>query len=513
MDLSQVTQNGLWPKNDRSRNEPYAQLYQNAHPTPSGSMPLIPVDWPISNVAENAAHPFPQIVKAGELTLYFGATTVYSVTSAGVATQYTTYNANTPASTRSITTGGQWHVVVERGMWLATNGACLVYLLPSNVSSKVYVADASSTIGVLVTTLCSMNGALVLGGVSSAAVAETFFTDLVTYWRSRAPMDVVRGEGTTFSTNWLIVGPPGGGENDVTYVSMLALLSLFAGTTDSTRFRSTWRTWIDQGLLSFVPLSTKGAVKKVLAYGENGLMVYSTEGVYHLQRRQDGAFTEDEVCEFGVPGRGAAVGNKKEQGWITAQGLAFKTQLGVGVTPLYGESFLTGLTMTDVLIASYDSHRRWFWFCDTTTGWCVTDQNKWSETKGIRPISLYRSNELVLSGTATKDTTQDFVIKTCTFDGGEAMKRQTWGIGSVNCGSSDNATDVLQVALSAKMELGDSFTDFAARSVDRRGRSAEWNLLGVEFAVKVLAATHANVDLSHLSVDVTNGPFSMRQWL
>lgn len=515
MDLTQIVANGLFPFEDNSRNAPYAEDYQNHHPTPNGSIPALQVTWPIANVAETVSHPHGQILRAGEVILYFTATTVSTVNASNWnATALTTYDADIPANTRAISSGSQWHVVGAREMWIATNGVCFVYSLPSNAGGKVLVADNSSAVGFTLASICLSDGGLVLGGLTGDAIAETIFASLIELWKARAPMDVVRNEDMAFATNWIVAGPPGGGENDTTYLNMLALLSLFPAGMDDTYFNSTLRTWVEQGLLVFHPLKHKGAVLKVLPWGQRGLMVYTADTVYRLERRQDGAFTEEVVSDYGVPGRGAACGDETAQRWITKQALAFKNELNVGVTPLYGRPFLSNLTMDNNLIAVYDEYRGYTWFSSTNIGYCVTDLGKWSRMDAVKPISLLRHDGTALLGTATKsDADDEFILITCPFDGGEQMKRQSWGIAAVNCGSKDNATDVLENALIAKMELGAAFTTFDLREIDRRGRSPQWNIGGVEFKVKIRCAEYENCDLSHLSVDVTNGPFSMRPWM
>lgn len=520
IDLSPVLQNGLNPLPDNKRNQLFADIFLNYHPTPNGLLKLLPVTWPFTTISQpTGIHPFPQILREGEVVLELietairiGTPVIGSTPAWTLGSALTTYDANNVGSTKAITSGGKmWHMAAVRNMWFATNGASLVYSIASNPSAKVLNAEAAD--GFTCETVCiGKDGSLLMGGLAGSWFSDTNWTDIFSLWRTHSPgrNELTIDDLTAFGTNWIIAGPPGGGSDDVPYAVMMAILGLPSGTVYQTKWRSIVRTMIEDGSLTLFPLSTKGTVRRILKYGE-GYMVYTDDAVYRLTRKANGSFDEVIVSDFGVCGRGAAFGDDKTQCWLSKQGRAYRTDLGEGITDLRGEAFLSTLSMDDAVVCAYDSMRKWFWFTDADDGFCVTDLNKWSRTVAIRPISLLRFSEdqLVGSfGTASGAGT----VQTCPFDGGPDFLRQAWGIGDVDLGCSDGGTDLWQCALLGKLELSDAFETFAAANFDRRGRK-NWNIGGVEFAVQITTADYSTAEASHLSIEKLVGKFSMRPWL
>lgn len=521
LDLTEHASNGLHPLPDNKRNAKYCDTYLNAHPTENGTLPLLAVTWPFTTIVQpTAIHPFPQILREGEIVLEaietairIGTPVIGSTPCWTLASAITTYDANSTGSTKAITSGGgMWHMACPgRGMWFMTNGQSLVYSIASNPSSKVLNAEAAE--GFTVDTVCiGKDGSLLMGGLAGSWFSDSNWTDIFTLWRQHSPgrNELTIDDTTTFGTNWIIAGPPGGGADDVPYAVMMAILGLPSGTIYQTKWRSIVRTMIEDGRIMLFPLSTKGKVRRILKYGE-GFMVYTDDSVYRLSRLANGSFKEETVKDFGVCGRGAAFGDDNLQCWLSKQGRAYKTDLGQGVTDLRGEGFLSTLSMDDAVVCAFDSMRKWFWFTDADDGFCVTDRDKWSRTVAIRPISLLRFSEDQLIG-SFGTAAGAFTMLTCPFDGGPGMLRKAWGVGDVIAGCKDGGTNLLQTSLNGKLELSDAFTTFAAANFDRRGRK-NWNIGGVEFAVGVTASDYSTVELSHLSVEILEGKFSHRPWL
>lgn len=520
LDLTPVLSNGLNPLPDNKRNALFADIFLNCHPTENGLLKLLGVAWPFTTIAQpTAIHPFPQILREGDMVLEaietairIGTVVVGNTPAWTLGSALTTYDANSVASTKAIASGGgAWHMAAARGNWFMTNGQSLVYNIASNPSSKTLNAEAAE--GFVCETVCiGKDGALLMGGLTGSWFSDANWTDLFSLWRTSSPgrNELTIDDTTAFGTNWIIAGPPGGGADDVPYAVMMAILGLPSGTVYQTKWRSIVKTMIEEGSLTLFPLSMKGKVRRILKYGE-GFMVYTDDAVYRLTRKANGSFDEQIVLPYGVCGRAAVFGDDKLQAFLTKQGRAYKTDLGQGLTDLRGESFLSTLSMNDAVVCAYDPLRKWFWFTDADDGFCVTDRDKWSRTVAIRPITLLRNgdDELIGSfGTSSGACT----VQTNPFDGGPELMRQAWGIGDVNLGCADGGTDKWQCSVLGKLELNDSLTTFTAKDFDRRGR-VNWNLGGVEFAVKVTAADYSTVEASHLSVERLIGKFSHRPWL
>lgn len=140
--------NGLRPDAKTNRNTQWLTQCSGLVPTEWGLKQLPSFSYPISSptLASLLAWPHPQLLRADKVQLLLGATAIYTVTDAWVASALTVYDAHTPAVSRAIRSGGGvWHLAAFQDMWFLTNGIAMIYLIPSTSGAVAAIIDANTT--------------------------------------------------------------------------------------------------------------------------------------------------------------------------------------------------------------------------------------------------------------------------------------------------------------------------------------------------------------------------------
>ena len=316
--IAQANQNGLRPEEELFSNVPYLERMKNLVPSPMGAVYPDPITKAVdvtnsgfTATESTFAFPYPQCAKENLLELTFGASHVYSSTPANIPT----YNPQTPASTKAITsTGKVWHwAIMKNDTWFATNTGSLVWHIRTNTSEKTYAWG-----DLKINSLCEDNNRLYMGGISNNTntwTTDARFQSLITRWIQVRGADVLADEDTVWGTNWLFYGEAAGGASDIPYYLQMVALGIY-GTAEFDKYKSFLFKLIEDGKMGFVPMRNTGEILVVKMLGAR-VVAYGVDGVSVFGRSEDGSTREWSVKkDIGISARGVVAGNRDKHVFI-----------------------------------------------------------------------------------------------------------------------------------------------------------------------------------------------------
>lgn len=127
------------------------------------------------------SHPFPQVFKGKHETLLLTATGLWTVDEdTSLLTAVTTFDPDTPASTKNIETGGVWQFADFHNTWFLYNGVSIVFKSGHIDSTKVFTADIYTF-----NTGCNYKGRSIIGGFGSTDINQNSFwsNGWINLWR------------------------------------------------------------------------------------------------------------------------------------------------------------------------------------------------------------------------------------------------------------------------------------------------------------------------------------------
>lgn len=301
--------------------------------------------------------PHPQLLAGQSQVMLADLTTLSTVNVSTFArTQLSTYNYATPASTKSIVSGGVWHFADFGDSWFLHNGSCVVY--KTNLegiragTNKVLVQD-----DLLVNAACAHKGRYVYGGFDSADftghVWQTFF-DLA---KSNMPAGV-SGPSGHFECGpaTIMWSAAGGGDAAWLYHSDLYLSGLMQYAEDgfeaaSRPFLLEW--WL-RGDMGFLNLPSRTLLQAIVPVG-NLLAAFTQDKVFLLGFIQSPMPTLAIVGEWplAIAGRGGAVAAPGHALALDARGELWSISSD-GPSKLGYREFLSSLAASQDLVMSYD---------------------------------------------------------------------------------------------------------------------------------------------------------------
>jgi len=223
------------------------------------------VDWP-----------WPQLLRTEAGSLLGFETALYSVNEGTLlASELTTYNAGDVDAEKEIESGGAWSLASFHDMWVATNGASVVYSLPSN-DGKYLTASSP-----LVNSVCALDGRLFLGGLSGDYFAGVPWGRLMAAWLAHAGDRVVTHEDMAVDSKWVMWSEPAGGGFDWPYYSVLAAAG-FGQAADWAKVEEALITALKLGDIGLAPMPTHGSVLQVVPQG-NRVVVLCSDVVVALE--------------------------------------------------------------------------------------------------------------------------------------------------------------------------------------------------------------------------------------
>jgi len=215
-----------YPKARRGKIQFY-DLY-NFKPTQQGLVPYDPLVIPIpENVyyglgLEDESFPFPQLFVGKKNIFVMGATRIiyfhYSDWSTPIT--LTTYDAQAPANTKSITAGSRWEFIDFWDTYFFTNGVCTLIgsgqdTMIANGTFKLYVHD-----GVVINCGTDHKGRVLFGGFSPTAFWDSTWESFWLDWYKKEqdtninPYRSISGNDVLMpmEENWVWWSSIGGGD-------------------------------------------------------------------------------------------------------------------------------------------------------------------------------------------------------------------------------------------------------------------------------------------------------------
>lgn len=406
MNLTPYFLNGLRPLADLPKGAPYCDRYQDLMACSRGAKALPSPTWPVGFPAIHSAWPaaegfYDERVALAVVNNAFYTLSPTALTSAAV----TIKDALSTGSDYTVQAGSAWHFCAFLDSWFATNGVSFVYKAPSTASNLVVGHHTAFSIQCL----ANWNNRLVLGGIgagtSSNRTTSTAFTNLYNLWARRNKQNVVTSEDDSWDTTWLLIGPPVGGDSSIPHAAILALLGIPSDTAYTTVFEAQCRSWMEQGLIDFLPLRSTGALKRIEVYGSE-LAAYGAEGVSLVRDSEIGPI-EEQVSPIGVWGRGAVGGTKDERLSLGKDGNAYMlgggsryarpgvyepVQVGRSMYCLGWAEFLGTLASGDSTIISHDpSKEKSYWIADADDAYLLSLTGL-CRSKSIVPSCIFRMN-------------------------------------------------------------------------------------------------------------------------
>jgi len=416
---------------------------------------------------------------------------------------------------------GPWHFAAFMDSWFATNGTSLVFDSPSN-EGNVVVGESTT---IQFQTVCNWNNRIVFGGLSGTRLASDSVTKLYNAWVRKEKRNVQTNEDDALGLQWLFVGPPVGGDSAIPNAAVLALFGMPSDDHYTQVYESQMLTWVEQGLVDFIPIRNVGSVEACKVY-EGELIVYGTAGVSRIRYTEIGPLEAD-LSSVGILGRGALNGDmdehlyvgKDQNLWMIGEGAVRYSLTGIYSPELVGidcfrlgfYEYISTLGADDFTFVSYDAGSQFYWISDDGDSFML------SRTGLSRSLGSHPSCSVRMPGYATRigaavAGAATVTIRTHPFDMG---RRDPFNVDMIALATTDTAavaTDRWKAIMYSKLRKQDAESTFDAVYADSRGVAAV-NLCGIEHSIELVAADRTKVDLDGAIVQISNKQTNMRPWL
>jgi hypothetical protein len=290
--------------------------------------------------------PFPQLHAGQSQYFAFDRTTVRLVTpgSAGFVT-VPTYDARNPSMPKAIPAGGPWHVADWGTFYMATNGACLVYL--SYPYSKVLVETQCYP-----KTLCAFRDRSMFGNIVG------YQAEWSSFWHTwlDADMPLAFGSGMpNLYPNSVAWGSIEGGDALLWFRRDLAETGYLAGVNNAAKPQ--WLEKLRQNQVGYEDMPWTGEVLCVKAL-DNAVVVYGTRYVSILMPVNVSypTFGRRDLAPIGLAGRAAVAGDETGHVFVSSDGILYRVSGEGQIERIeYGAQF-AGIAAQDPVV-TYDPYR------------------------------------------------------------------------------------------------------------------------------------------------------------
>ncbi len=270
--------------------------------------------------------PHPQAFLGRDVVLLAGTTTIEEINtnvSPWTKSSVTTKDPDTPASNKSVPTGGVWHFADLGKSWYLANGNCVVFRTGLDTltgsTTLTFVQDS-----VTVKSLAEHKGRMFIGGMNTSDIWNSAWDTIFSGWTSSAGTTPVLGTDGP-GANWVLWGSIGGGDFPL-WLFMpsgytASYLRVAPTTTEVLRK-------IKRNQFGWMPMRWPGTVEVLKPLGDN-LIVYGDNGITALVPRGE-LIGRREIARFGVLGRGAVGGDEEGHVFISQDGVLWA--LGADLT-------------------------------------------------------------------------------------------------------------------------------------------------------------------------------------
>lgn len=422
--------------------------------------------------------------------------------------------ADKTISYAATTTG--WHIAAFQNYWVMTDGKSTMINLPSNIGStvpagsaqRVYAINANTNV-LAINTCCNHDNRLVLGGLSGTYFSGSTWLEIFSAWRKSPQAGdyrdrIVMGQDDAWSTDFIAVSRPGGGDIGVPFAPFLAAFGIPDAYTYA-KVKEAVMTDIESGEMVLYRMQYTGPVQRVMSLGDR-LVVYGTRGVSVLSPSGQ-TWLEEKLLDVGVLGRMAAFGDALQHVWVGTDKMLYEYQRGQGFNKVGASpdseggyyEYMNLLTAANAVM-SFDSEARFWWIADgvycylkTRTGVC--------QSQAIMPFSTVRiGDQASLIGTYFTTADVAALLETDTFDGGQTGECQ---ILFTRIATTDTDATGWTAAAEWRVRKNEAFTTETAAAFDLRG-VARTKQSGKEFRMKLAAADRTKVDAERIEFEMSS---------
>lgn len=372
--------NGVAVGGRQPRDAPFLELSRNARPTERGSE--FP-EWP-EFLNFSLDWPFPQVFRGENATIVLGRDFVNVLSRAGAEPgMQVHYKASDVDTLHAFSVSEPWQAAVQYDSWYAAASGVLVFQDPRH-ASKVLIADTIN-----VQCVCSYRDRLVLGGASGDWFSSERWQAVWDTWLQTQPEGRVSHDLMEFGSNWIAIGPPGGGSGDIPNYEFLAALGVY-GDSGFDALDGYIVQQVETGQIDFAPLRTEGALLDLRQVGDR-LAGFNTAGVTMFVPGEDVRLRSELTDAPGIRNRGAVQNFRSRLVWATPDSYIADWQLGDGIRTLDCREwgwFEWGVDAP--LLATVDALLREFWFCNGQQSFIYNDRGVGGPID-ILPTSGYRT--------------------------------------------------------------------------------------------------------------------------
>jgi len=319
--------------------------------------------------------PFPQLIRTASETLLVYADKVYTVTEGDTWTRgaaYTTYDLNSPADVKGITSGGVWHCADLGKGWLLFNGECVVFKLGTETmfdeEAITYVQDTIS-----VQTGCASRGRLILGGFTPTQLFSEDWEGTWLKYLASLPYSTSTDIGN-IGSNFVYWSSIGGGDILLPFSPGLSKDGMVKEDEPDEYDEEFFLELFKRNELGFMPMPWQGSVLCVKPLGK-GVAVYGADGIavlvptiepyptYGLQR----------VADFGIASRGAVGGSEWGHVLIDSSGNIWKLGNDYSLRKLGYKEYIADI-LTGEMVISWDAEHDEYYISGSSTSLVLTPQ-------------------------------------------------------------------------------------------------------------------------------------------
>lgn len=437
-----------------------------------------------------ASWPFPQLFKGKGVTLLCEETTIHLVDTSvdpWTLSAITTYDVNTPASTKSITAGGTWHFVDFHSTWFLFNDNCQVFQTGWQDSSKVFVQDT-----ITIQCGCEFRGRMITGGFDTSdfwtSAWQTLWTTLVAEGFSTYGLSL-----SAPGSNWVGWSNIGGGDLMNLFLSSVATADaegVSGGYSDAVpRFLDQLQR-LESG---FMPMDFQGNIWRVKPLRDH-VVVYGDQGISVITPYSQPVPTfglVESIHKMGLRDKGLVGGTLDEHLFVDAEGVCYKINNQLQVERLgYEEFFATwGALSTDPLI-SWDPDQREYLLSASSSQYALTPTGLSQSIARVESVAVNQDRVLGYHSLATSSADLTIEFLPTDFGSRNVKTVQEVQVSCVNTGANK-----LKVGFKFRYRKSESFSDEGTFDLDEDGRYRIM-LSGVEFQFRLFCAVPG--DVSHI---------------
>ena len=405
--IREAFQNGIRKEPTPTANIAYLESCMNLVPREGGLATVPTFERPGDLEAEPKNFPFPQLFKGDSIRVSLGEETIKTITPLFTMSAPIDMNLRT-GGTAPIVQGGAWQFESFLDQWFASNGASMVYTIPSD-NGDTFVSDSF-----LAQAVGRHDYRLMLGGLSGEWLEGSRWQEFFTAWRETHVAQSVVHDAITAGTSWVIFGESGGGATDAPFYVFACACGLYGDDGFDAAKEIIWDS-LERGDIGLIPVRKVTNIRALKQLG-NRLMVYGDNGISELQQI-DGGFQETLVTDFGIGGRGCVGGDDRRHVFFNGQGQLYSWYSNQDRPERLGYAAIFSQYLPARTVITFDPVEGYFWISDGGLTYVLT-RTGLGGPMSQHPTSMFRDNSYGLVGMYSTALRDSWLIRTSNFDMG-----------------------------------------------------------------------------------------------